>query len=62
MRFRSESAAASLKHGVLSRHPSRIGSFRSESAAASLKQLRMLLDGRLHRLFPQRIRCGLIEA
>ena len=60
--FRSESAAASLKLKLFGACAGAQNGFRSESAAASLKHLALWADHCRRDRFPQRIRCGLIEA
>src|SRR5579875_1893080 len=60
--FRSEFAAASLKHRTVVEFRHGCVSFRSEFAAASLKPRWRTVPPALPRRFPQRIRCGLIEA
>ena len=60
--FRSGNAAASLKPVYFDRLSNHSASFRSGNAAASLKPRQSLRQGRIRCGFPQRQRCGLIEA
>src|SRR5579875_3050796 len=60
--FRSEFAAASLKLHRIANGSTMTVRFRSEFAAASLKRVGVGKRLSQHQEFPQRIRCGLIEA